>query len=290
MDDLVESIKASVENRIGDPWFPELTSKLTAHAWDRLKQDTGLTPESYGTERVLTRNRDKPREIICFLRLPEPQDHSVIQIEGLSEECTCQYRKSGVSFYASDDTLDSNVLPCLEEAFAVLNRIPTLMQTIVALVRSIHLIKPDNSDHDISFSEPHVPFSIFVSVPHEPCVADTLRVAEAVVHEAMHLQLTLIEQQVPLTFSTSEKYYSPWRNEYRNAQGILHAIYVFTAIARALDELRLNGVLALDGTSHIHKRCIEITEQFVKVQSFRPPLELTPAGAALVNRLMLAKA
>lgn len=288
MDDLVERIKTSIENRNGDPWFPELASELTTRAWERLYRDTGLTPESYGTERVLSRNRDTSREIICFLRLPEPQDHSVIQIEGLSEECASQYRKSGVSFFAPEDILDSSVLPSLEEAFVILNRIPTLIQTIVALVRSIHLIEPGNPDHDVSFSEPSVPFSIFVSVPQERYETTTIRVAEAVVHEAMHLQLTLIEQHVPLTFSTSNKYYSPWRNEYRNAQGILHAIYVFTSIAKALDEIRSSGVWA-GLTNHIQKRCIEIAKQFCEVQSFQPTLELTPTGAALVNRLMLAK-
>ena len=55
---------------------------------------------------------------------------------------------------------------------------------------------------------------------------------EAILHEAMHLQLSLIERYIPLIESTGETklYYSPWRNEARPARGVLHGLFVFRAI------------------------------------------------------------
>ena len=68
MDDLAERIKASIENPSGELWFPELTADLTARAWDSLHREFGLTPDSYGTERVLSRNIFAPRKVITSLK------------------------------------------------------------------------------------------------------------------------------------------------------------------------------------------------------------------------------
>src|SRR5207249_726495 len=99
-----------------------------------------------------------------------------------------------------------------------LKRVPTLLPTVLSLVRALHLVIPDDDDIDVSFSEPNLPFSVFVSVPHRGARTDALRVAEAIVHEAMHLHLTLIERVVPLVRSSGRRFFSPWRGEYRTAQ------------------------------------------------------------------------
>ena len=46
----------------------------------------------------------------------------------------------------------------------------------------------------------------------------------------MHLQLSLVERVVPLVLSQRKMYYSPWRDEVRNSEGILQALYVFGVI------------------------------------------------------------
>jgi hypothetical protein len=51
----------------------------------------------------------------------------------------------------------------------------------------------------IRYSSPAIPFSIFVSVPPADERNVVARLAEAIIHEAMHLQLTLIEAIVPQT-------------------------------------------------------------------------------------------
>lgn len=96
------------------------------------------------------------------------------------------------------------------------------------LVRSVHRVAPKAPGYDLSHSEPGLPFSVFVSIPAgEP--SDAMRVAESLLHEAMHLQLTLIERHAPLITGEGEAY-SPWQQCVRPIQGIVHGLYVFGAI------------------------------------------------------------
>lgn len=284
MDELAKRIKASLENLNSEPWFPELTADLAARGWERLHHDIGLPPDSYSTERVLSRSLSAPREIIASLKTCPSicAKAPPISIEALTAECAVQYQKQGVTFYSPNEILSTTVLSCLEDALATINQVPSLMRTVAVLVRSLHVIKPEDGDHDVSFSEPDIPFSIFVSVPQERITNDALRVAEAIVHEAMHLQLTLIEQVAALTASMSKKYYSPWRKEVRNAQGIIHALYVFTVIDKFLAHGSVNipeGELA----AHVRKRRNEINIQIIDTDSFEATSELTILGSEFVG-------
>ena len=68
------------------------------------------------------------------------------------------------------------------------------------------------------------------------------RVAEALVHEAMHLQLSLLERRIELVESDRTKAvaFSPWRNSERDVQGVIHALYVFV-IVRDSGNLQCEG-------------------------------------------------
>jgi HEXXH motif-containing protein len=154
----------------------------------------------------------------------------------------------------------------------------------------LHIIKPLDIYYDVSFSEPRVPFSIFFSVPENRIANDALRVAEAIVHEAMHIQLTLIEQIVPLIrsdriTSNGKKYFSPWRRTHRPAHGILHGLYVFRIIVQFLASLSCTG----SNTAmrrHIQGRQKEIERQIAKTHSFEQSSELTLIGVQLVQALL----
>jgi HEXXH motif-containing protein len=160
------------------------------------------------------------------------------------------------------------------------------MPTIAALVRALHLIKLEDDTYDVSFSEPHIPFSVFVSVPRRHTTTNAIRVAEALVHEAMHLQLTLVEFIVPLVNSDGGRYLSPWRGEYRNAQGILHALYVFRVIERFLHHLLSLPINLGEITSYVCERRSEINAQIWEIQSFQYCVGLTEAGAKFVQQLI----
>ena len=172
----------------------------------------------------------------------------------------------------------------LEEALSFLDLVPTLWPTVFTLIRSLHIIVPNGDETDVSFSDPTVPFSAFVSVPRIWSGVAPLRVAEAVVHEAMHLQLTLLERVVPLVLPQRIMYYSPWRDEERNSEGILQALYVFGVIRsflKALPVLEPGPVNA-----HVANRVAQINHQIGEAQDFQKCEELTPQGASLAARLL----
>lgn len=285
MNDLPERIRASLQNPNSEPWFPELADELTASAWDRLSRDLGLTPECYGTTRVLVRSRAAPRQIIASLetRQSGTERKSTISVETLTAECVTKYEKAGVSFYSANEVSNPTILNCLREAIDLIGGVLSLVDTVSSLVHSLHVIKPEDSQYDVSFSEPGVPFSIFVSVPKERIENDSLRVAEAVVHEAMHLQLTLIEYVLPLVAGMSKKYYSPWKRELRNAQGILHGLYVFGVINRFLREL--TPPRKAGERKHIRKRVTEINKQLAQSQRLNLTSQLTTEGRQFMERI-----
>jgi hypothetical protein len=135
--------------------------------------------------------------------------------------------------------------------------------------------------YDISHTTPELPLSIFVSIPAANERHAVLRLAESLIHEAMHLQLTLIETSVPLVRSTSATAFSPWKAEDRPVQGLMHGLYVFAVIHVAL------GVLmraAPDTRDYAEARRRDISAEVATMGDGRPGL--TSEGAALWDGLL----
>jgi hypothetical protein len=149
----------------------------------------------------------------------------------------------------------------------------------------LHLIKPVDIDYDFSFSEPSVPFSIFISVPQHRVANDALRVAEALVHETLHLQMSLIEKEVQLLKPNGSKFFSPWRKEHRPAQGVLHAIYVFKGIDSFIARLLASSV-SDESFEYMVSRRRKIAEELRRVQSFHNSSALTKLGKELVGNCL----
>jgi len=288
MSDLTARIEAALKNPGDEPWFSELTAELVESEWQNLSSLVGLSPENYGTACAIARNPGIPRRIVA--RLPMFSDsenpYRDLQVEILDSEFAYCYEEAGVTFYSATEIDAENILPKLREAITCLHPIPTLFATVAALVRSIHVLDPANDAYDVSFSEPNIPFSIFVSVPRSDHVTNPLRIAEAIIHEAMHLQLTLIEKYVPLVIKTEKKIFSPWRGEYRSIRGVLHALYVFRVIDRFLECLLVMKSYSHEEVKYIQGRRDEIDEQINKIRTLRGHPELTLAGACFVERLM----
>jgi HEXXH motif-containing protein len=288
MSDLTARVEAALKNPGDEPWFPELTTALVDAGWQNLSRKAGLSPENYGTARAMARNPGIPRRFVA--RLPMFSDsenpYRELQVEILDSEFAYSYEESGVRFYTATEIDAENILPKLREAITRLHPIPTLFATVAALVRSIHVLDPTDDAYDVSFSEPNIPFSIFVSVPRADHVTNPLRIVEAIIHEAMHLQLTLIERYVPLVIKTQEKIFSPWRGEYRSIQGVLHALYVFRVIDRFLECLLAMKSYPYEEVNYIQGRRDEIDEQINKIRTLRGHPELTLAGTCFVDRLM----
>ena len=285
---LNHAIKAALGNPYPDPWLPDLTAPLAEWGDEVLRDRAGITAADYGTERVLAGNVDAPRHVGACLPTLDGVDGSTHQmtVEFLTEGCIGPYLDIGLYFYTPDEVASSTVLRCLQDAIIVLAQVPTLRATVATLVRTCHVLKPDNDACDASHSDPLVPFSAFVSVPQSRGQTDALRVAESLVHEAMHLQLTLIERLLPLVEKSDQTYFSPWKGTQRSPRGVLHALYVF----RAIDSF-FGRLLALPGWSvacvdHMRGRRCEIAEQILEVRAFKDHPALTEVGIRFAGLLV----
>ncbi len=209
-----------------------------------------------------------------------------IPVELLTHDLAHRCAGPDVRFFEAEQILNAGVSGQVREALAILGSVPTVLPTVSSLVRALHLIDTGDDEIDVSFSEPSLPFSAFISVPGPAAVAGPLRVAEALLHEAMHLQLTLVEAIVPLVTSSERTYFSPWRNEYRTAQGVLHALYVFRVIDAFLGAIPFEGPTLTRYRDDALERRSTIAEQVEVISDFRQCTDLTSDGAALVDRLI----
>ena len=288
MGNLTDIIKAALIAPHAPLWFPDITDALVEMGWQTLHRHTGITMLHYGTARVLASDARAPRHMVACLSFRPGADSATPHIlaECLAGDVARRYQEVGLTFYTPDEITNTPVLNCLQEAIAILASLPTLHHTVAQLVRVCHLIKPEDDDYDASYSDPQVPFSIFVSAPHRRRANDVLRVAESLVHEAMHLQLTLIEQAVPLVHPSDEKYFSPWKGAYRSPQGVLHALYVFRVIDQCLEQLLALLGWPLSSADHMRYRRNEIALQVREIEAFKDSSALTVLGARFVQRLI----
>jgi HEXXH motif-containing protein len=181
------------------------------------------------------------------------------------------------NFIFRDNPRRSILREVLREAARLLAASPRLETAIQAAVGEIFLLRARPS-FDISHSEPRWPQAIFISVPSTRSQVSALRSAENVVHEAMHLQLTIFEQASPLIADETSQMASPWRVEPRNLQGILHGVYVFRCIAEFFAALSLRGVLDNEGVGYVTRRRAQITDELSRIDFDRLALGLTRTG------------
>jgi HEXXH motif-containing protein len=105
------------------------------------------------------------------------------------------------------------------------------------------------------------------------------------VHEAMHLQLTILERAHPLVADSRAKMASPWREEPRHLQGVLHGYYVFRCIAAFFSASSLSGVLDVEGAGHVARRRAQIAEELSRLDLDRLARGMTPKGQAFLAAL-----
>ena len=283
------TIQASLADLGTVPWLPQLTDTLVENARETLYSRTGISVPDYGTASVLVGRPDVPRHITARLPIrPDIENTAAMLIETLPPEDRYRYQDIGLVFCTPDEIKQPAVLNCLQEAVNLLRYEPTLQTTIATLVRVCHVLKVDD-DYDVSHSDPQVPFSIFISVLRRRRPNDALRVIESIVHEAMHLQLTLIEHHLPLIDRSVSTHFSPWKGSYRSPQGVLHALYVFRVIDRYFERLQTLSILSVDDASYISDRRETIWKQIDEIRTFGECPDLTSCGSDVVRRLLGAE-
>lgn len=178
----------------------------------------------------------------------------------------------------------ADAIALIDRAVGLLSCAAGLAEAVETLVRSIHPLVAEGAGFDTSHSDPELPFSIFVSLPVGECDA-AVRLAESILHETMHLQLTLIEGWRPLVADPDATGHSPWMTTDRPVQGLLHGLFVFRAIDQWLD-LLANRHHDPSTARYADRRRCEIAAEIAQVGHLASSGALTPRGARLAADLI----
>ncbi len=285
---LSKIVRQALLRTANSAWEPKLAQMLAESQWGILQKDKGIYRQHYSTLGAVSSgistgsiqdgilalpktSRRLPRYNLSIEWLPSPQ---------LSDLFGCPY-----SCYSGTDSALPLALQTITESFAILDRFSSASDTIKHFVRSLHVIKPPDNHTDISFSDPEAPFSAFVSVPTKSSPEASWRVAESILHECMHLQLTAIEHVVPLLKTSNGTLYSPWRRELRPVSGVLHGAYAFFGV----NEFVLQALRFVDSTqvrSYLRARHCTLREQFAAIQSLGDSESLSPIGATFARHMI----
>ncbi|MEH2563811.1 aKG-HExxH-type peptide beta-hydroxylase [Bradyrhizobium sp. AZCC 2289] len=272
----------------GPFWFENLGPLLILPRWSELGERYGIDRENYGTARILGQTPQADRTVIGSLCKPVFDDDRKILVESLGPQFVDQYSELGLKFYRSDE-VGPELLSSLRCAIHLISLVRGAAVSVSAVLSVLHLLKPNSPNYDVSFSEPFVPFSIFVGVEREGRPNDDLRLAEGILHECMHLQLTLIEGQIALIAAEKETHFSPWRQEIRPTRGVLHALYVFRAIQDFFAALMASATLSEGQYRYAQRRYDQIDEDVLQVEDLTMSQDLTPIGRAFATRLKARK-
>ena len=193
-----------------------------------------------------------------------------------------------VGLIADEGEVEAYASDSLDAAQAMFNSTPWCKSSIDCLTRSIVVVKSSGSDYDCSHSDPSIPFSVFFSVPLGSDEVSTLRLCESILHETMHLQLTLFEQMVPLISEAGEfrKAFSPWRGEPRLLRGILHGTYVFHVIRHWYLELLSRSPRSSASITFMGRRSAEISGELSQLRNIYREAGFTESGRELIHRLI----
>jgi HEXXH motif-containing protein len=174
----------------------------------------------------------------------------------------------------------------IDQATCVIGVAPYLASIVRRCVQDILVLRSSDDTIDVSHSEPCWPTRIFVSIPTSSPIRD-LRIAEAIVHEAMHLNLTFLEGCAQFVREEGLMY-SPWRTEARPASGVLHGLYVFSCIYRFLGYVARENPLDDRRQGHITQRLADIRDQIDSIDRRSLLQCFTPTGAVLAQSLFSA--
>jgi HEXXH motif-containing protein len=168
------------------------------------------------------------------------------------------------------------------EAAAAIAWAPSLAAIAATRVAAVHLIYAAPG-YDVSHSEPHWRDRIFVSVPDRRGEVSALRLAEGVIHEALHLHLTELEAISPLVRDQTGTLASPWRSEPRSYGGVLHGAFVFAGLSAYFDIV--TAPKDSRAAHHLDRRRAEILKELAELDLVALRHGLTASGAALLSRL-----
>ena len=286
--DRATSLAALVEpflEHSSERWFDGLAAPLARAKWDALRP-TGLNRANYGTCRIMAGDPDAARDEIGAVILPDAFGAGApVILERLHGAPARRYSELGLRYHEPGELPPERAVEVLQGAFARLAEVPGAARTIGVVLAAVHVVKSDGPEYDVSYSDPAVPFTIFVGIDAADQEHGDLRLAEGILHECMHLQLTLIEEAVPLIAGKSSRYHSPWNGTLRPAQGLLHGLYVFRVIQDFGRRLLNNDRCSPDERAFLVRRVQTIEGEIAELDQLGASPDFTPAGARFVYGL-----
>ncbi|MDD9982985.1 MAG: HEXXH motif-containing putative peptide modification protein [Gammaproteobacteria bacterium] len=182
--------------------------------------------KSYSTSRCLDGSNP---DILYTIEFSGHAVDSAVNVERLSPVLAARWESIGLQFASEADLSDMEFRQTLVSSLDFIGTDHPLEGTVAGLCRSLHVLVASGNDFDTSYSDPSLPLSIFVSCPFLGERNRVERLAENIVHEALHLQLSLVERVQPLVIDDpdEEPVFSPWKEEWRTVRGLVHAVYVF---------------------------------------------------------------
>lgn len=263
-------------------WELRSTFALVRCKWHRL-QAFGHSPEGYSTARML--HKDPNLSLPKRFSLSKDDNGECVFVEA-PDDLQNFYKENGLVQHQITQWPDDEVKAKLSAALQTIAQVPQAANSIGQLVKAIQVVDAGHPDFDMSYSHPDLPFTVFVSLCEGASTQSNLRVAEGILHEAMHLKLTLVEEVLSLVNTQSSAvYFSPWRDEMRPAQGVLHGLFVFRAIH---DFYQLLFPITNDASAKdfLSFRIEQIHDEICSLNSFANCPDLTPAGATLTENLL----
>lgn len=277
---------AEIIGSLRDRWFPGLARKLAEREWIRL-QAFGIDPETYSTSAMAAGN---PSEAGRLLSTIVPMGgfgaDAAIRVEFFREGLPARYADLGMVMLPFDQSDPVRTTAEIEAGLAVLDLVPDAAHAVGGLVRSLHPIVTSGPEFDISYSDPDLPFTIFLGVHGSEVRFSRLRSAEGILHEAMHLQLTLMEGVVCLYAGEGETSFSPWQGRQRPVRGVLHGLYVFRTIQDLMVRLSEDSRLSETERRYCSERVIKIEEEVKEVGDLGRSRDLTDRGRSFAISLL----
>ena len=262
-----------------------------AGAWDpvaplKLRREAPASASewgSYSTARFLAGgpyDENSDSAVPCALKIPGAPFNSTLNVELLPLPLARRWQSIGLQFATEREINEMGFMDALAQSLDLVRLVRPLHGTVAGMCRSLHALLASGECFDVSYSDPSVPFTIFVSCPPVTENNRVERLAENVIHEALHLQLSLVESVEPLTVegAENEPVFSPWREDGRTMRGLLHAVYVFSNLRYFWERVAMERPTS---SSFASNRVEAIDREISSARHLLDRPSLTVAGRAL---------
>jgi hypothetical protein len=262
---------------------PELSDGLAANAWNTISS-VGISILNYHTGACLNGQcRPSKRKPIT-----DTKGVGAMYLEyDLSGDTIDFLMENELTPITIGPNNIDNYLLKLISAMGMIEKVPAIYLDVTKMARMVIVIDSPDLDFDVSYSHPNIPFSIFVSTCQNLDDISNIRVAESIIHEAMHLKLSMMETLVPMLEASGDaKLYSPWRLGFRPVQGVLHGLFVFRMLYEFYLQLHGDYLNSFSNVSFIEDRLKSINGEIDQVYQLVREKALTKSGEMLVANLL----